>query len=155
MGRSLSAQLVYGYDLGGGEDEWKIREVDKYGGLELDWLDDDEDDFAGAAERRLLVAAGFTETWETKADDDYFKREREAKARLGVGFDWYGVSDYSENVLSAHTVDVCGAQVVDLAALDTHPDKATWDAALSTAVAALGITPTQERPGWILCSYYG
>lgn len=157
MGRSLSAKLVYGYDLGGGEGEWKVREADEYGGLpELDWYDEDSEDFVGDAEKRLLaVVAGFTETWETATADGLYEREKAAKARLGVEFEWYGVSDYSEHVLGAHTVDVCGAEVVDLAALAARPDIPKWDAALASAVAALGITPTQEKPGWILCAYYG
>lgn len=155
MGRSLSAKLIYGYDLGGGEDEWKIAEVGEYGDLAVDWFDEDsEDGFDEQAERRLLNASGFTETYED-GNADYFAREREAKTRLGVEFTWYGVNDYSEHVLAAHKIDVCGAEVVDLAALAAHPDRGTWDTALSSALDALGITPTQERPGWILCSYYG
>lgn len=155
MGRSLSAKLVYGYDLGGGEDEWKVREVDEYGGLTVGWFGEDDSDFVESAQRRLLAARGFTETWETRKDDDYFAREREAEAGLGVEFDWYGLGDYSEHVLAAHKIDICGAAVVDLAALTAHPSRATWDAALSSALDALGITPTQEQAGWILCSYYG
>ena len=31
MGSSASGILLYGYDLGGGEDDWKIEEVDEYG----------------------------------------------------------------------------------------------------------------------------
>lgn len=155
MGRSLSTKLVYGYDLGGGEDEWKVREVDEYGGLTVDWFGEDDNDFVGSAQRRLLAAAGFTETWETRKDDGYYAREREAEAGLGVKFDWYGVGDYSEHVLVAHKIDIYGAAVVDLTALTTHPNRAMWDAALSSALEALAVTPTQERPGWILCSYYG
>ncbi|MEV7014072.1 hypothetical protein [Streptosporangium sp. NPDC051022] len=155
MGRSLSAKLVYGYDLGGGEDEWNVREVDEYGGLTVAWFDEDDNDFVGAAQRRLLAAAGFTETWETRKDDGYYGREREAEASLGVKFGWYGVSDYSEHVLVAHEIKVCGAEPVDLAGLAVHPNRAAWDAALSSALEALGITPTQEQPGWLLCAYYG
>lgn len=156
MGRSLSAKLVYGYDLGGGEDEWKIREVDEYGDLQLHWHDADSDDFIGDAEQRLLaVVAGFTETWETKVDDDYFARESDAKKGLGVDFEWYGVTDSSSWLLAAYFVDVGWSGLVDLAELQAHPDREKWDAALASAVAALGITPTQEQPGWVLCANYG
>ncbi len=157
MGRSLSAKLVYGYDLGGGEDEWKIHEVDEDGTLAVSWYDDDEDDadFATAAEDHLLNAIGFTEKWGDCDDDGYFGREREAKARLGVKFEWYGLSDYSETLLIAHEVEVCGAMTVDPGALANHPDLAKWDTALASAITALGITPTQDKPGWILCAYYG
>lgn len=154
MGRSLSAKLVYGYDLGGGEDEWKVREVDEYGGLpHLDWYDEDSEDFVGDAEKRLLaVVAGFTETWETATSDGFYEREKAAKARLGVEFDWYGLSDGSSHLLAAHVVNVGWSGLVDVATLAVHPDRLAWNAALASAISALGITPTQDRPGWILCS---
>lgn len=157
MGRSLTAKLVYGYDLGGAEDEWKVREANEYGGLTLDWLDEDTDDVIGDMERRILaVVAGFTETWETSDDGKgFFRRKRAAEATLGVKFGSYGVSDYSAYLLSAHSVDVRGAEVMDLAALESHPDRPQWDAALTAAIQALGITPMQEKPGWLLCASYG
>ncbi|GGK61795.1 hypothetical protein Sme01_03660 [Sphaerisporangium melleum] len=161
MGSSLSAKFVYGFDLGGGEDEWKIRETDEYGGIDagnastLAWYDDSED-FVGEAEKRLLaVVSGFTETWDDNAGDGFYKREEAAKARLGVEFEWYGLSDSSSVLLAAHVVDVGWSGPVDLEALHAHPDRLRWDAALATAVHALGITPTQGDLAWILCSYYG
>jgi len=33
MGISTDAILAYGYNLGGGDEEWDVREVDEYGGL--------------------------------------------------------------------------------------------------------------------------
>jgi hypothetical protein len=75
--------------------------------------------------------------------------------RLGVDFQSYGVTDYSAWALAAHVINVDWSDVVDLDALSAHPDREKWDAALTSAISALGITPTQEQPGWILCAYYG
>lgn len=30
-----------------------------------------------------------------------------------------------------------------------------WDAKLARALEVLGITPKQEKPGWLLCAFYG
>lgn len=156
MVRTLTAKLVYGYDLGGVEDEWKVREANEYGGLALDWLGEDTDDVIDAMEERLLaVAAGFTEPLPAEGRGDYYARRRAAKSSLRVGISWYGVSGYNGYLLAAHTIHVWGAEVVDLAALEAHPARPKWDAALAAAVEALGVTPTQEKPGWLLCADYG
>ncbi|MFF8100157.1 hypothetical protein ACF07S_10335 [Streptomyces sp. NPDC016640] len=159
MGQSTNGMLVYGYDLGG-EEEWKIREAGEYGELPpLDWFDPDNeegDGFQEAAERRLLAQlADFTETdWRA---DGYFEREREAKARLGVEFDTYCSGDYPMYLLAAKVITVYrgSAEEIDMTELAIAPEMNGWDEKLNAAVQALGITPTQDKPKWLLCSYWG
>ena len=104
MGVSTDAILAYGYDLGGG-DEWQVRELDEYGGLIPDTGGrvpdpevEDDYDLIGLAERHLLDASGFTETYED-GREGYFGRERAAKEALGVEFETY-CSDSSPMYLS-------------------------------------------------------
>jgi hypothetical protein len=165
MGQSTNAVLAYGYDLGGEEGEWKFAEYDKdtYE-LRLSWFDDSndtgEDDEAGGfieqAEARLLAeVGGFTETdWQAEG---YFARQREAEARVGVEFESYCSGDCPMYVLAAHVITVHrgDSKLIDPAELLAQPETEGWDAKLAAAVEALGITPTQGKPGWVLVSYWG
>ena len=159
MGTSTDAILAYGYDLSG--EPWKIRETDEYGGIDADklaWYDEDneEADFDGQAEHRLLVAAGFTEVYED-GRPGYFAREEEARARLGVAFETYCKDDYPLYILAAKVITVSrgDSQVLDLPALMGEPAEHGWDDKLRAACQVLGITPTQASPGWVLVSYWG
>jgi hypothetical protein len=158
MGMSTNGMLVYGYNLGGDEGGWGVAEAGEYGELEVGWfnpLDDDEADFVTAAEKRLLAAAGFTETdWQAEG---YFAREREAKAALGVEFDSYCTGDYPMYVLATKVITAYGGDVkdVDMVELVEAPKVHGWDAKLRAALKTLGLTPKQESPRWLLCSYRG
>jgi hypothetical protein len=160
MGQSTNAVLAYGYDLAGGEDEWKIKEVGEYGEPKLDWYDDSEDNddgFVEQAQKRLLAqVAGFTEKWERGAEG-YFAREKAAQERVGVEFESYCSGEYPMYVLAAHVITVHRgySQLLDLAALVNAVGVSDWDAKLAAAIKALGITPTQAKPGWVLVSYWG
>ena len=163
MGVSTDAILAYGYDLGG-EDEWKVREVDEYGGLipgTADWVPDpevEEDyDLIGLAERTLLDASGFTATY-AAGREGYFGREREAKEALGVEFEYYCSDESSMYLLAAKTLRVARGYVEDAGAFIAAADASTlaeWDAKLASAIQALGLTPTQEKPKWLLVSWWG
>ena len=157
MGTSTNAVLAYGYNLGGSESEWAVHEAGEYGELNLDWHGEEaEEGFAEAAEARLLAEiAGFTERWGDNPDGKYWERHGAAKSRLGVELESYCHSEYPMYLLATKVITVHrgDAEVLDLKALtDTPPE---WDERLAAAVAALGITPKQERPGWVLVSYWG
>ncbi|MFB4320637.1 hypothetical protein [Actinomadura sp. 21ATH] len=157
MGTSTNALLVYGYNLGGGEIEWLVQEADEYGGLDTDWWgEDDERDFGTAATRRLLDASGFTETYED-GREGYFSREREAEEALGVEIESYCSGDYPIFALAAHVITVHRGdlEVLDLAALQRMPAENGWDDKLTAALSALGLTPKQTQPAWLLCSFWG
>ena len=47
------------------------------------------------------------------------------------------------------------SQEVDFAALEQARTEGDWDAKLAHAIQALGVTPKQERPKWLLVSYWG
>jgi hypothetical protein len=163
MGVSTDAILAYGYDLGGG-DEWQVRELDEYGGLipgTGGWVPDpevEEDyDLTGLAERHLLDASGFTETYED-GREGYFGRENEAREALGVEFETYCSDECPMYLLAAKVHTVAWGYVGDAGAFIAAADDATrqeWDAKLASAVAALGLTPLQEKPKWLLVSYRG
>jgi len=157
MGTSTNGVLAYGYDLNNG-DGWLIQEVGEYGEPRLDWYDDSEEaeGFVTQATEKLLAdVAGFTETdWRI---DGYFDRKREAERLLGVEFEHYCHSEYPMYVLAAHVITVHrgDSKLLYLDELAADPERKGWNAKLAAAVAALGITPKQTEPGWILCSYWG
>lgn len=155
MGTSTDAILAYGYNLG----EWdKIQETDRFGTPDLPWMDDDsDDDYESQAMRSLLNASGFTETWETRTGDGYFAREEAATTALGVQLETYCSDNAPMHILAAKVVTVArgDCQVLDLPALMAEPVDQGWDDKLHRACEVLGITPTQERPGWVLVSYWG
>lgn len=162
MGQSTNGMLVYGFDLGSNESEWKVREVGEYGALAVPWFDETDedsepaDDFETLAVRRLLDASGFTETYED-GREGYFGREREAQEALGVEFESYCSGDYPMFVLAAKVLTAYrgDCDVLDLAALSDPATLAAYDEKLTAALAALGLTPVQEKPAWLLCSYWG
>lgn len=159
MGRIVCAYLAYGYDLGGA-DRWKFGEVDEHGGIALDWYHDDEEHevepFDEQAESRLSrILAGFTENdWTV---DGYFQRRRQAwQERVGVEFVSYGYGQEPLSyVLATHMTYASweGREEVDLADLERRRVAENWDAKLDAAVAALSITPHQERPRWLITAY--
>lgn len=158
MGTSTNAVLAYGYNLGGADAGWAFREVGEYGEAALDWYDpeaEDDEGFASAAAARLLASVGFTEKWGDNPDGNYFERERAAAKSLGVELESYCHGEYPMYVLAAKVITVYrgGAEILDPAELAKIPPE--WNERLAAAVTALGITPTQERPAWVLVSYWG
>lgn len=157
MGTSTDAILAYGYELGGPE-EWHLAEASgEYGELVLPWYDEDSDaDFIDAAQKLLSASTGFTEEW-SEGNDGYFDRKRAAEARLGVVIDCHGHGDFPIYILAAHATTARRGQseVINMAALTTAATEQAWDAKLAAAIQTLGITPTQDQPRWLLCSYWG
>lgn len=166
MGQSTNAILAYGYDLGGDEEGWKIREAGEYGELPdelpegLAWYNpDSDDDFTTQAEERLLAQiGGFTEKWAPGGrESGYFDRKKAAEEQVGVEFESYCSGEFPMYVLAAHVITVYRghSQLIDPAALANDPATQGWDEKLTAAITALGMTPKQEKPGWVLVSYWG
>ncbi|GAA3417647.1 hypothetical protein [Streptosporangium vulgare] len=156
MGQSTNAVLAYGYDLGRDED-WKMLEIDEDGVPTPSWYDDDndEDDFVEQAKNHLLANAGFAEAdWDA---EDWSERHDAATARVDVEFKTYCHGEYPMYVLATKAITVRRgySKVLDLAALAADPIEHGWDDKLTAALTVLGITPKQEKPGWVLCSYWG
>ena len=161
MGQSTNAILAYGYDLGGGDDGWKIHQAGEYGELpELDWYDaenEEGDDLMSAGERRLRAEiAGFTEQWHS-GNEGYFDRERDADASVGVKIESYCSGEYPMWLLATKIITVYrgDCKTIDMAELAEAPHIQGWDARLAAASQALGITPTQDRPRWLVFPFYG
>ncbi|MEV8610208.1 hypothetical protein AB0383_20165 [Amycolatopsis sp. NPDC051373] len=154
MGMHASAYLMYGYDLGGAEEGWKIEEAGEYGEWEPEWAEDAGDPM-GSVDDVLLRSVGFTETdWRV---DGYFDRERAAKERLGVEVSSYGYHESASWMLTTKTIrgEDYGADAFDPAELLSLPAANGWDEKLRDALNTLGITPTQEAPSWFFVSNYG
>lgn len=155
MGVSTDAILAYGYDLGDPAEGWKVKETGEYGSLNVPWFDpeDDEADFMDAVEKRLLASAGFTETdWRV---DGYFTRRSAALGSFGVEVVSHCHHDYPMFILAAHHITVHRGSVgtVDLGGLAALQEDA--DARLARVLTALGLTPTQQAPAWLLVSDWG
>lgn len=153
MGISTDAILAYGYDLGGGEEGWKVKETGEYGSLNVPWYNPENHGFGSAVEERLLASAGFTETdWQV---DGYFARRGAALNTFGTELVSHCSLDYPMYILAAHHITVYRGMVgvVDLGELVALQEDA--DARLTRTVAALGLTPTQEAPAWLLVSNWG
>lgn len=163
MGMSAEAHLAYGYDLGTGED-FKAAERDEYGAPKLPWLPVDEDgacehdEFGDEVEKQLFASIGFTEQWEP-SKDGYWDRKKAAEQRVGVELTYSGHADYAGWVLiatgSERSVEWSEVMVVEAQELDTRPAQEDWNAKLADALTALGITPTQDGPQWLVFPSYG
>jgi hypothetical protein len=147
--------LMYGYNLGSDEHGWNVQQVDEYGSLAVNWPGLDDSDFKMAADAVLLASVGFTETdWQA---DGFFDRQHAAEARLGVEIESHCSNEYPAWVLAAKVITARrgDADVIDFAALTAQAVAEDWDGKLAAALVALGLTPTQERPQWLLASYWG
>jgi hypothetical protein len=155
VGTSTNAMLMYGYDLGSGDAEWAVAEVNEDGELTVNWPGLDDEGFEEAAMAVMFAGVGFTETdWRA---DGYYDRKREAEARLGVEIDTHCSADYPRYVLAAHVITVYrgSSEAIDFGALTAQAAADDWDGKLAAALALLGLTPAQDRPQWLLASYWG
>lgn len=156
MGSSAEANLAYGYDLGDDED-FKCAERGEYDGPEVPWLDDDDDDFVEAAGKRLLESVGFTET--DRRADGYYDRKRAAEAALGVEATRSGADGFHGWILiaagSKRSVEWAETMTLDPGQMLVEPGTKGWDGKLAAALTALGLTPTQNGPRWLVFPFYG
>jgi hypothetical protein len=159
MGTSTDAYLMYGYDLGS-EEDWKIQGLGEYGEWKPDWLNVDEDaedepDWTEEIQKQLRKSVGFTETdWEA---DGFYKRQAAADAQIGVELESHCSGEYPMYVLAAKTITAGRGYpvTVEPAALQAAVLDGGLDEKLARAIEALGIQPVQEKPAWLLCSYWG
>jgi hypothetical protein len=159
MSESTDGILAYGYNLGGEEDGWQIAEAGE-GGWDWapEWYDTENEDFpdgfVAAAWSELLVATGLMTEADWDADDRY-ERQEAAKKRLGVEFVTFCSDSAPMYVLAAHEVTAARGHVqeIDFADLDRQRVAGDWDVKLDRAIKALGVTPKQDRPAWLLVSY--
>jgi hypothetical protein len=164
MGQSVSTYLVYGHYLGGPDAGWEIKEYDEEEyEVSIPWYDRQEDDLVSSAEKVLLAAKGFTETYEEAAAKDdgqgYFRRQREMKHEIDVEIDVFGHSEYGHYALivpsitfrgEVYTMDEFDPKDLLLRAADGEANnKLAW------ALDILQIHPNVEEPSWLLGAYWG
>lgn len=173
MGKGLSTKIVYGYDIGGGEEEgWNFEEYDgsEYEMKWPDWvdrdaLDDDDNDpnaFISQAKDRLLTQlTGFKilDYGDPARPGDYYDQKRAAEKKLGLNFATYGVGDYTEWTLGfelARDHDGLGELDHELIATLLNPlNMADMDYRLREAVRVLQLHPRgQAAPRLLLLASY-
>lgn len=142
MSSSPKGILAYGYDLGGEDSGWKF------------YLSTDESvsiDIKKAEQILLTQIVGFTETWETRKDNEFHDRLKIAKEKLGISFVYYCSYDYPSYVLATQVFE---ANDWGSKPIKPYLDHSAFDR-LERALNILGIVPNQAEPSWILASFYG
>jgi hypothetical protein len=128
MAFSAQANLGYGFDLGGVEGEWKVA------GPVPDFIDVDSDEYD---------------------EDEGFDRLADLVRGSTASLERYGTYDMSGAVLvvgASQRGASWGCRPVELGF--TAEDLARWDVELTEALALLGLTPTQEKPRWLMYALY-
>lgn len=128
MTHGPSAEIAYGYFLGG-PCEWEFDQASEFGGIDPEkfpWFDSDDESFGEAIERRL---GGSTPP--------------------GVSVTWCGGSP-GYLFLYAHRLAQSSYCAQDFDATDMAGDVASWNNRLDRALEHLGMTLSDERPGWHL-----
>jgi hypothetical protein len=167
VGQSTNGVLAYGYDLGS-EEKWLVREAqeepgNEYGYLKTSWYDaeaeeeteddaDDDEDLIDRMRRRLYDSIPGLPPVESGWDC-----EDPVKEHLGVWFEEYCSGEYPMWILATHETTVYrgDTEVIDMVALVEAPALGGWDAKLAHALSVLELTPLQEKPEWLLASYWG
>lgn len=161
MSTHTNALLVYGYDLGGPGElklaEAQASDTNPYGYFKTDWFDEenedppeDEDIFDVMTRQLYAAIPGVPPVEHARAC------EEPVKEHFGVWLEMHAHFEEPAYILAAHREEAFRGypQPLDLAALNAEAGTGAWDAKLAEALRALGITPTQERPGWLLASLW-
>lgn len=168
MSSSASAHLVYGFDLGAEEFEFKVKEAktDKYGcqelilpwfvyGSEDDDVEDSEEGFDTLANEVLLKASGFDDIV-SRNEPDYYELRRAAIRDYGVKVGSFNHNEYPRYALHAIASETStDTSDVNEVSFPSTIVMAQWDRRLQVALKHLGITPLQRHPAWLLYPNYG
>lgn len=161
MGMDPDARLAYGYRLGD-SDKFDLAEATgEFGELVVDWYDDDrKDNFETQLWARL-----YDLTPEPRPAVEYdWQKEDAARSHWNVDIVHSGSHDYPGYILtvtgdntegSYRSVEWSDSMELDLHAMVSGPEQMTWDARLAAALKALGLTPTQAGPKWLVFPFYG
>lgn len=165
MGVSATAELRYGYDLGGNDRHWLVAGLaDEWEPWVPSWADgDDFESLEGGEDeanlRLLEQLAGFTEQWRPGLEG-YWDRRRAAAAKVGVEMIRYGHHEFSsyalviDNTTGPRTHANCPEpRHLDPAELERARQEGHWDDKLDAALHTLDLKPTSPR-GWLLLVSY-
>jgi hypothetical protein len=133
MGHHSGAKIVYGYPLGDSLNGWEFEQTNEDEEPAFPWHADGED-FCDSLDTALKTAG--------------------IKGVSTVMYAYEGSGVFLATVTSASVDSSCDWSKrfdATLMGLTGH----YWDAVLKQAIDALGITPTDPRPGWHLVASYG
>lgn len=169
MGASSNGILAYGYDLGGGHEAWKVREVDQYGSLRTDWYnpdaalarfgDDEEDTDDGDEELtafEALIKVLYDAIPDLQDPGPYPDREEQVARHYEVAFVAHG-DGYNfpqKRILAAYHVapEYGESEPLDLAELQARAVVDDWDGKIAKVLETAGLHPVTDRPTWLLAA---
>lgn len=160
MGTSTDGILAYGYDFGAEESlnlaEAQVSDTNEFGFLKTAWCDAEHEDSDGdlVVTMTRLLYESIPDAPPAKYDWD---REQAVKAHLGVWFEAYCSGSYQMWILTTHVITVSrgDTETIDPTALAAGAAAGDWDAKLAHALNVLGVHPTQDKPRWLLASFWG
>lgn len=141
-GPDTDALLIFGYDLGGESDGFLVKEVDDSGSLIASWAQfGRNEDFITAAMSQLSHAGVVEESW--------WRNDMPVviKAYCSRGYPKYVIGTKAIRVKRGHTATIDPEELVRTAIGGGAP-------ILGEALRALGLTPHQAAPAWLLVSYW-
>lgn len=145
MGYSVSGQLSFGINLGSSENDYGFEED-----AVPEWARGK--DAIGTAERLLYRSVGFDDS--LPADErgaDFYVAKRQAKYKLGVQFQLYGVTDHTSWMLVALHVEAPGGAPVTISEADLRLPEWTMKR-FTHATKVLGLE--RRKPRWMLTGLY-
>ncbi|GGN38984.1 hypothetical protein FHR83_006817 [Actinoplanes campanulatus] len=134
MGSTPRAHLAYGYDLGS-PDDFKAAERTEDGSPNLPGL------------------APYPSVWSFLEHVDRQFPAAGVVARTSGSEGSYGLVLIVDD--SQRSVDWDEVMTLDLNEMDGRPSVADWNTDLAEALTALGVTPFQEGPCWLVFPSYG
>lgn len=168
MGTSTNAMMIYGYHFGS-EDALELHECDEteaneYGYFKASWHDAEHEEVPGddgdgeSASLLDLMTRRLFDAIPNRPDAEYDSQRADAvKDHYGVWFEGHCSGDYPMYVLCAASFQAYrgDAKLVDVDRLANDPASNGWDEKLAEVLRILEVHPRQEKPGWLLCSYWG
>lgn len=161
MGMHPKGKVFYGYDVGGGEGDWKFTQAQEsdtnpYGYLKTPWYDP-EGDQDGEDVRELITKVLYDAIPGAPAVEYDWQRDEPVKEHYGVWLESHAHCDYPSYVLITHETTACqgDAVLLDLTELAATAQREDWDGKLAQALEVLQVTPIQEEPGWLLATDWG
>ncbi|CRK56967.1 hypothetical protein [Alloactinosynnema sp. L-07] len=152
MTTTINGSLLYGVDLGGGDQPWQVRHTAApqhrvQSPHELSWYDPDSIyDFRDQANLRLACADRPVD--HTAVADP----ASAAAARVGAHLECYSWEVAPSFVLAASITTAYYDTPVQVDLLDLHGRHQAegWDAKLAAALALLGVTHMTAQPCWMV-----
>jgi hypothetical protein len=164
MGFHAKGLVIYGYDLGAegrGVREAEESENNPYGYIKTAWYDEeagnDEDEEEGLGFTERIELALYAAIPGAPALDYPSACQTPVRDHYGVWLEDYCHYENAHWALAAFSLKVTGSrpELLDLPALQAQAVEENWAGKLAAALTLLGLTPIQDRPGWILAADYG